>query len=283
MKAQNFQKLFLSLLLTLITITYASAQRAHHFATFNIRWDNPQDIGNLWKDRAPQIAALIRFHQIGIVGTQEGLKHQIEQLSDALNFDYLGVGRDDGKEKGEYTAILFDSEMYTLLDQGTFWLSPTPEKPSKGWDAALNRICSWGKFLSKDQTEFMVFNIHYDHVGQVAREESSKLLIRKIEEININNLPIILLGDFNVTPDNAAYTTLIRAQGWKDARLISQVPAYGPAGSFTGFDWEKEPEGIIDHIFVKGSLQVIRHGILTDNYGKKYPSDHFPVLVEVEF
>lgn len=283
MKVQNFQKLFLSLLLTLIAITYASAQRAHHFATFNIRWDNPQDIGNLWKDRAPQVAALIRFHQIGIVGTQEGLKHQIEQLSDALNFDYLGVGRDDGKEKGEYTAILFDSEMYTLLDQGTFWLSPTPEKPSKGWDAALNRICSWGKFLSKDQTEFMVFNIHYDHVGQVAREESSKLLIRKIEEININNLPVILLGDFNVTPDNAAYTTLIRAQGWKDARLISQVPAYGPVGTFTGFDWEKEPEGIIDHIFVKGSLQVIRHGILTDNYGKKYPSDHFPVLVEVEF
>ncbi len=255
----------------------------HQIATFNIRWANPGDDGNLWQDRLPQVAALIQFHQIGIIGTQEGLHSQITGLSEKLGYDYLGVGRDDGAEKGEYTAILYNVKEYKLLDQGTFWLSPTPEKPSKGWDASLNRICSYGKFKDSENEEFYVFNIHYDHIGQQAREESSKLVLKKIAEINSEELPVLLLGDFNVTPENAAYTTITNTSGWKDARLISEIPAYGPAGTFTGFDWEKMPDNIIDHVFVHGAVQVIRHGILTDNYGKKYPSDHFPVMVEVEF
>ncbi|WP_288373126.1 endonuclease/exonuclease/phosphatase family protein [uncultured Algoriphagus sp.] len=283
MKSPALIKSLSLLLLFIISFAPFSMAQTHQLATFNIRWDNPGDTGNLWKDRAPHVASLIQFHKIGIVGTQEGLKHQIEQLSNSLGFDYLGVGRDDGAQKGEYTAILYDGSQYELLDQGTFWLSPTPEVPSKGWDAALNRICSWGKFKSAEKEEFYVFNIHYDHIGQEAREESSKLVIQKIEEINTEKLPVVLLGDFNVTPDNAAYTTITSSDGWKDARLISRIPSYGPSGTFTGFDWEKMPDGIIDHIFVKGQVQVIRHGILTDNYGKKYPSDHFPVMVEVQF
>lgn len=283
MKSTNL--LNLSIVLLIITLTFGStfAQQGHQIATFNIRFDNAGDEGNLWKDRSPHVAALIQFHQIGLFGTQEGLEHQIEELSEMLDFEYLGVGRDDGAKAGEFTAILFDPTKYELLDQGTFWLSPTPEKPSKGWDAALNRICSWGKFKSKEGDTFFTFNIHYDHIGQQAREESSKLVIKKIGEINSENLPVILLGDFNVTPENPAYTTITKSKGWKDARLISEIPAYGPQGTFTAFDWEKMPEGIIDHIFVHGDVKVIRHGILTDNYGKKYPSDHFPVLVEIEF
>ncbi|WP_134201908.1 endonuclease/exonuclease/phosphatase family protein [uncultured Algoriphagus sp.] len=283
MKSQALIKSLSLLLLFIVSFAPFSMAQTHQLATFNIRWDNPGDTGNLWKDRLPHVTSLIQFHQIGIVGTQEGLKHQVEQLSNSLGFDYLGVGRDDGAQKGEYTAILYDGSQYELLDQGTFWLSPTPEVPSKGWDAALNRICSWGKFLSAEKEEFYVFNIHYDHIGQEAREESSKLVVQKIEEINTEKLPVVLLGDFNVTPENAAYTTITFSDGWRDARLISKTPSYGPAGTFTGFDWEKMPDGIIDHIFVKGPIQVIRHGILTDNYGKKYPSDHFPVMVEVQF
>lgn len=281
-----YQKISKSILLSLfficagITLTQA---QSHQLATFNIRWDNPGDEGNLWKDRAPYVAGLIQFHKIGLFGTQEGLHHQIQELKDALGYKYLGVGRDDGAEKGEYTAILFDPMQYTLLEDGTFWLSPTPDRPSKGWDAALNRICSWGKFKATDGSDFYVFNIHYDHIGQQAREESSKLVVQKIAEINQEKLPVVLLGDFNVTPENPAYTTITKASGWEDARLSSTIPSYGPAGTFTGFDWEKEPDGIIDHIFVHGNVQVIRHGILTDNYGKKYPSDHFPVMVEVRF
>lgn len=272
-------------LLTLFCVfAFALLQaQTHQIATFNVRFDNPRDEGNLWKDRAPHVMQLIQFHQIGLFGTQEGLTHQIKEMSKGLGYEYLGVGRDDGAEKGEYTAILFDPKRYKLEDSGTFWLSPTPETPSKGWDASLNRICTWGKFKDQKGKRFYVFNIHYDHIGQQAREESSKLVAAKAKELNKENLPAIWLGDFNVTPDNPAYQTIVSDPAWKDARLISKIPAYGPAGTFTGFDWEKTPDNIIDHIFVSGKIEVIRHGILTDNYGKKYPSDHFPVMVEVMF
>jgi endonuclease/exonuclease/phosphatase family metal-dependent hydrolase len=271
------------LLIFTFGITVLSSAQTHNFATFNIRYANQNDIGNLWKDRLPHVAGLIQFHQIELFGVQEALHDQLMDLTKALNYSYIGVGRDDGTENGEYAAILYDPNKFEIIDQGTFWLSPTPEKPSKGWDAALNRICTWGKFKDKGGKTFFVFNIHYDHIGQLAREESSKLVMAQVSKINKENAPALLMGDFNVKPDNAAYSTITSNPDWQDARLISEIPSYGPAGTFTSFDWEKMPEGIIDHVFVKGDLKVIRHGILTDNYGKKYPSDHFPVLVEVEF
>jgi endonuclease/exonuclease/phosphatase family metal-dependent hydrolase len=281
-----FQKtistLLLAFALIFIFIENISAQ-SHQFATFNVRYANPNDIGNLWEDRLPQVISLIQFHKIGLFGTQEGLAHQVKQMSEGLGYEYLGVGRDDGAEKGEYTAILFDPKQYKLEDSGTFWLSPTPESPSKGWDAALNRICSWGRFRDNKGKKFYVFNVHYDHIGQQAREESSKLVVAKVKEINTKNLPVILMGDFNVTPDNPAYTTITSDPSWKDSRLISKIPAYGPKGTFSAFDWDRMPDGIIDHIFVQGKIEIIRHGILTDNYGKKYPSDHFPVITELVF
>ena len=280
----KLKSIILCLFLAFVSASASIAQNnKHQIATFNIRWDNPGDEGNLWKDRQHHVVSLLQFHQIGIVGIQEGLIHQVKQLESNLEFDYIGVGRDDGEDKGEFSAILFDPQRYKLLDHGTFWLSPTPERPSKGWDAALNRVCTWGKFKDQSGQTFYVFNIHYDHIGQQAREESSKLVLKQINAINQEKLPVIWMGDFNVTPDNPAYTTIISAPGWKDARLISEIPAYGPAGTFTGFDWNKMPDGIIDHIFVNGPIKIIRHGILTDNYGKKYPSDHFPVMAEIQW
>lgn len=281
-----FQKtistLFLAFALIFIFSENLNAQ-THQFATFNIRWDNPGDEGNLWRDRLPHVVSLIKFHQIGLFGTQETLVHQLKQINEGLGYLSIGVGRDDGKEKGEFSPIHYDPKQYQLEDSGTFWLSPTPDSPSKGWDASLNRICTWGRFKDKSGKKFYVFNVHYDHIGQQAREESSKLLIAKVKEINSKNLPVILMGDFNVTPDNAAYTTITSDPNWKDARLVSEIPAYGPKGTFSAFDWDRMPDGIIDHIFVQGKIQVIRHGILTDNYGKKYPSDHFPVMAEIKF
>jgi endonuclease/exonuclease/phosphatase family metal-dependent hydrolase len=274
------------LLFTLVTIGIGSqplAAQEHRLATFNIRWDNPNDIGNLWKDRAPQIIQLIKFHQIGILGTQEALVHQLKELNEGLGYASIGVGRDDGKAKGEFSPIHYDPARYKLEDSGTFWLSPSPEAPSKGWDAALPRICTWARFSTTAGERFYVFNVHYDHMGQEARVESSKLMVAKIDSINSEGLPVIWMGDFNVTPDNPAYLYPLSQPNWRDARLVSQTPTYGPEGTFTGFDWDKLPDNIIDHIFVQGEIEVLRHGILTDNYGKKYPSDHFPVLAELRF
>jgi endonuclease/exonuclease/phosphatase family metal-dependent hydrolase len=261
-------------------VSFSLAQNMN-IATYNIRFDNPNDIGNLWKDRAPHLINLIKFHQMDIIGTQEGMYHQLEEIKNGLGYPYAGVGRDKGGKEGEFSAVFYNPEKLKVLDQSTFWLSETPDKPSKGWDAALNRVCTWVKFENKEGKKFYVFNVHYDHIGQKAREESSKLVIRKIKEINKENLPVVFIGDFNVMPDNPAYRTVLDNSDLKDSRLISKTPSIGNQGTFNGYNWEKLPEGIIDHIFVSPNITVIRHGILTDNYGMKYPSDHFPVMVEV--
>ncbi|MCS4436497.1 endonuclease/exonuclease/phosphatase family protein [Aquiflexum gelatinilyticum] len=263
-------------------VSFSLAQNMN-IATYNIRFDNPNDIGNLWKDRAPHLINQIKFHKMDIIGTQEGMYHQLEEIKNGLGYPYVGVGRDKGGKEGEFSAVFYHPEKLKILDQSTFWLSETPDKPSKGWDAALNRVCTWVKFENKEGKKFYVFNIHYDHIGQKAREESSKLVIRKIKEINTENLPVVFMGDFNVMPDNPAYQTVLNNSDMKDSRLISKTPSIGNQGTFNGFNWEKLPEGIIDHIFVSPNITVLRHGILTDNYGMKYPSDHFPVMVEVSW
>jgi endonuclease/exonuclease/phosphatase family metal-dependent hydrolase len=285
MKPASFQhhSLFLLLILMISFPFSHSYSQNLNIATYNIRFDNPNDVGNLWKDRAPHLINQIKFHKMDIIGTQEGMYHQLEEIKSVLGYPYVGVGRDKGGKEGEFSAVFYNPEKLKVLDQSTFWLSETPDKPSKGWDAALNRVCTWVKFENKEGKKFYVFNIHYDHIGQKAREESSNLVIRKIKEINTENLPVVFMGDFNVMPDNPAYQTVLNNSDLKDSRLISKTPSIGNQGTFNGFNWEKLPEGIIDHIFVSPNITVIRHGILTDNYGMKYPSDHFPVMVEVSW
>ncbi|WP_373496147.1 endonuclease/exonuclease/phosphatase family protein [Aquiflexum sp.] len=282
MKRNCFSVLLLAFfVLLVISISYQNSfAQTYQIATYNIRFDNPNDIGNLWKDRSPHLINQIKFHKMDIIGTQEGLYHQLEELKTALNFPYIGIGRDKGGKEGEFSAIFYNPDMFTVFEHSTFWLSESPDKPSKGWDAALNRVCTWGKFEDKAGNIFYVFNIHYDHVGQNAREESSKLVVQKIKEINIEGHPVIFIGDFNVKPDNPAYATVLENSNLKDSRLVSQTPSIGNQGTFNGFNWERLPEGIIDHIFVSTEIKVLRHGILTDNYGMKYPSDHFPVMIE---
>lgn len=250
--------------------------------TFNLRYDNPGDSGNLWKNRAPYAAALIRFHEFDIVGTQEGLKHQLEDLQrDLPDFAYYGLGRDDGKEKGEHSAIFYRKSVFNVLDSGSFWLSETPDKPGWGWDARFNRICSWMKLKTRKGNKVIyVFNVHYDHQGMVARRESSKLMLQKIKQI-AGKSPVILTGDFNGAHDTEWYRYLAESDLLNDAYKLARDP-YANNGSFNAFRPNNPSREIIDHIFISGQFSVKRYGILTDTYHGRYPSDHHPVLVTLE-
>ena len=250
--------------------------------SFNLRYDNLRDSGNLWKDRAPVAAALIRFHQFDIVGTQEGLRNQLDDLQNSLaGYAWYGIGRDDGKSKGEHSAIFYKKEKYNVLDSGDFWLSEHPEKPGFGWDARINRICSWLKLKEKKSRQsFYVFNVHYDHRGIQARKESSQLIMQKIQVI-AGNQPVILTGDFNGNHQSEWYASINTSGKLKDVLLQVNDP-YTNNGSFNSFQSGNPSKDIIDHIFISKQFGVARYGILTDTYHGKFPSDHYPILAELK-
>jgi len=250
--------------------------------TFNIRFDNPLDSGNLWVDRAPVVSNLIRFHRFDILGVQEALKNQIMDIRAALpEYEVYGKGRDDGKDGGEHSAILYKKDRFKLIKSGDFWLSETPDKPGKGWDATCcNRICSWIYLQDlKTGKQFYTFNVHYDHQGKIARRESSKLILKKISEI-AGTSPVILTGDFNGGRDSEWYQYLATSGHLADVYTKVKFP-YANNSSANGF---RTPKGqtVIDHIFMTDQFTATRWGILTDTYYGKFPSDHFPVLAELE-
>lgn len=251
--------------------------------TFNIRYDNPRDSGNLWVDRKAYVASLIRFHDFDVFGTQEGLKHQLDDIQQQLpQYERYGIGRDDGQTKGEHSAIFYKKEKFTLLKSGDFWLSETPDKPGFGWDARINRICSWVQL--KDQLTgktFYCFNVHYDHQGMVARRESSKLLLSKIRSISGND-PVILTGDFNGDHHSEWYQSIAHSGVLKDSFREVKYP-YVNNGSFQNFGRNFNAADIIDHIFISAHFLVKRWGVLTDSYSGKFPSDHFPILTEIQW
>lgn len=260
--------------------------------SFNIRFNNPNDGENAWPHRKALVANTVQFYRADLVGVQEALKEQLDDLSALLpEFVWLGVGRDDGKEQGEYSAILYRKDRFEVLQQVTFWLSEEPEQPgSVGWDAAITRVVTWAKFQDKrDAKKFFLFNTHFDHVGQRAREESAKLLLRQIQNV-AGSEPVIVTGDFNATASNPVYEILVgnaveqdsttQAHGLINTREISRLPHYGPDWTFHDFGRATERPGI-DYIFVNHRLNVLRHGIIADPAGGPYTSDHLPVLAEV--
>jgi endonuclease/exonuclease/phosphatase family metal-dependent hydrolase len=277
----NIKTTFLSALL-LISMLGASAQN-YAIATFNIRMDNPRDSGNLWIDRAPRAANLIRFHDFDVFGVQEAFKNQLEDMSRALpEYARYGVGRDDGKEAGEHSSIYFKKDLFKLLKSGDFWLSETPNVPGKGWDATCcNRICSWVYLEDiKTRKKFYVFNVHFDHQGVIARKESAKLMVQKINEIS-GNQPVVLTGDFNGNRSSELYQILSNSVLLTDSYAGVKFP-YENNASFNGF---RTPRGmdVIDHIFISKHFTSTKWGILTDTYFGKYPSDHFPVVTYLKF
>ena len=262
-----------------IQVTYA---QQFTIGTYNLRYDNPQDTGNLWINRAPVIAALIRFHDFDIFGTQEGYKNQLDDITHALpQYIYYGVGRNDGKDAGEHSAIFYKKDEFKLLNKGDFWLSQTPGKPGLGWDATCcNRICSWVYLQHKNSgKKFYFFNAHYDHQGVQARRESSKLILQKIKDI-AGNEPVIFTGDLNGSHKSEPYQTIANSGVLKDTYTQVKFP-YANNASHNGFGKTKDSTDIIDHIFITSHFTAGKWGLLTDTYHGKYPSDHFPVLAEI--
>ena len=270
--------------LLLIIVSFSMSAQEITVATFNLRFDNPGDLGNLWKDRAPAVASLIRFHGFDIFGTQEALINQLDDVSIALpEYSRYGKGRDDGKEGGEHSAIYFKTTRFKLLQSGDFWLSQHPDKPGLGWDATCcNRICSW-LYLKDNKTgkKLYVFNVHFDHEGQIARVESGKLMLKMIEKI-AGKENVILTGDFNGDRHSDWYLRLAGSGILRDSYQDVLHP-YENNSSFNAFGKEVSGTGVIDHIFISKGLKAKRWGILTDTYRGKFPSDHFPVMATIRF
>lgn len=262
---------------------FAQAQQ-YTFGTYNLRYDNPRDTGNLWINRAPVVAALIRFHNFDVLGTQEGLLNQLNDLSNALPaYSRYGLGRDDGKDAGEHSAIFYRKDKFDLLQHGDFWLSETPDQPTLGWDATCcKRICSWVQLKDKQSGKtFYFFNAHYDHQGVKARIESSKLVLQKIKTI-AGNSEVVFTGDLNGGHETDCYK-IIATSGWlKDSYTLAPTP-YTNNGSFNSFGSHVKSTELIDHIFVTKGFTVTRYGVLTDTYQGKFPSDHCPVMVNVQW
>lgn len=249
--------------------------------SFNIRLNVESDKDNAWPKRKQDVADLLTYYHPDYFGVQEALPEQMKDIKTGLkNYDYIGVGRDDGKEKGEFSAIFYDTNKLEVVKSGTFWLSETPEKPSKGWDAALNRICTYAVFKDKkSKKEFLAMNLHFDHVGNVARVKSSELILKKIKELNPKNLPVALSGDFNLTDDSEPIKIL--SQNMKDTFYHSETKHYGPVGTFTGFNVNEVPKDRIDYIFTQG-FKIRSHRHINDRRENLlYPSDHFPVIVNL--
>lgn len=274
----HFVTLFLFVL-----IAQLSAQEMR-FMTYNIRYANVNDGDNQWEKRKEYLGDQIEFYAPDVIGIQEGLQLQVNYLNARLaEYDFIGVGRNDGKNKGEYCAIFYDRRKLDVLEQDTFWLSEHPEKVSVGWDAAMERICTYGLFSNKiTGKKFWVFNTHFDHIGVLAREKSAVLIAQKIKEINEGNFPVILMGDFNLNDQSKAITFL--SGEFNDTRMVSKNRPFGPFGTFTGFAFEEPVKDRIDYIFCsKEDIRVQKYAVLTDSRDQKYPSDHFPVLIQVEF
>ena len=253
--------------------------------SYNIRYDNPQDGPNAWTHRKEKVANLVQFYQPDLIGLQEVLDGQLTYLEAQLkSYGRIGVGREDGKRKGEFSPIFYAQATLELLDSGTFWLSETPEQPSVGWDAALERIATWGMFRYRDSGDTLVFfNTHFDHRGQEARKESARLFRRKIDELSAR-YPVMATGDFNSTPQSVPYQELTRNQGLRDAYIVSELPHVGPDQSFSGFEVTDTLAGDrIDYVLVSSQLTVVRHAIITTFSDQHFPSDHLPVVAEVKW
>ncbi|ADQ17383.1 Endonuclease/exonuclease/phosphatase [Leadbetterella byssophila DSM 17132] len=267
-------------ILILLLSVQASAQNLR-ISSYNIRMNRANDGVNNWNLRKDKVNELIRYHDFDIVGVQEAFKDQLDDMLRMKEYAYTGSGREDGKSAGEHSAILYKTSRFKLLKSGDFWYSETPDVPGKGWDArCCNRICSWARF--KDlvtKKEFYVFNSHFDHEGVEARRNSGKLLVAKMKEI-AGKLPVIAMGDLNSTPDTEQVVYI--SQHYNDTFNASEMPPYGPIGTFNAFKYDAALKDRIDYIFVSEHFKVKKYATLTDSYQQKFPSDHLPVVVDLE-
>ncbi|MEA3460665.1 MAG: endonuclease/exonuclease/phosphatase family protein [Bacteroidota bacterium] len=260
----------------------AVAQEPVELITYNIRMNTSGDGEHAWPYRKDDVAALFRFHRADIFCVQEALPEQMDDLDAAFpDFTYEGIGRDDGKREGEFSAVFYNHKRFKKLDGGTFWLSETPEACSFGWDAACRRVCSWVKLKDEVTGEILqVFNTHFDHRGEVARRESAQLILDKIEEISEGKGRVVLCGDFNLSPGSEPIALI--GSKLQDAFLVSEQPPYASVATYHGFTYDDPPKERIDYVFVSNDLKVLRYGGLTDSRDRSFFSDHLPVLVTIQ-
>jgi endonuclease/exonuclease/phosphatase family metal-dependent hydrolase len=255
--------------------------------SFNIRYDEPRDLDNAWPKRREMVAGTIRFYGADIAGLQEALVGQVEALEGLLpEYSWVGVGRDDGAEGGEFSPVFYLRDRFRRLDSGTFWLSEKPGSPGPpGWDGACPRIVTWARLEDlRTGNPVVVFNTHFDHVGKTAREESARLLRSKIGSI-AGRTVAVLTGDFNCKERDPPFAILTATDGpgpaLLDTRRLVRTPPYGSTSSYHGFSTDAAPGLPIDHIFVRGGFEVLRWGIVADRWDGRFVSDHNPVLAEI--
>ena len=262
----------------------------NHFrvATFNIRLQTPSDSdARAWDKRKIDVARIIKQYDFDIFGVQEvgNSKQEADLIALIPNYTYFGKGRDNQQgTEGEQIGIFFKTKRYSVKDKGSFFLSETPEIMSKGWDAACRRMCVWTKLYDKQtKATFIVFCTHFDHIGVKARAKSAKLIVSRVKAI-VGNMPVLLVGDLNSTPDSREmYKTF--TDNMDDSRIVSIIPVKGYLGTFNGYEISNDSIStfqLIDYIFCQ-KIKVKSYKVLRDKYSEgSYPSDHFPVMIECE-
>lgn len=273
--------------LVLIGLLFSS----HVFAqinvmTFNIRLDTDSDSLNAWKYRKDKVCSQILYEGAQLIGVQEALHNQIVDMLKCLpGYSYTGGGRDDGRDKGEASAILYDTMRFRLLTGSTFWLSEKPELPgNKGWDAAYPRVVTWAKFYDKKEKKtFFHFNTHFDHMGIIARRESAKMILHAVDSI-AGKIKAIVTGDFNAIPDSEPMQIILKTKNFHltDSKMVSKLTHYGPSGTFNGFESKERDEFPIDYIMFNHGITVLRHATLSQSWRGRFSSDHFPVLATLK-
>jgi endonuclease/exonuclease/phosphatase family metal-dependent hydrolase len=273
--------------LLLLMIAFSGVSQTVTVMSYNIRLDTEADGVNQWKNRTGKVVGLLKKYNPDLLGVQEAMHNQMMDLQKELpDYAFVGVGRDDGKQKGEYSAIFYKKDKYEVLNQNTFWLSETPDVPgSKSWDAAITRVVTFA--LLKDKTtgkSFIYSNTHFDHVGKEARKQSASIIkiylsgfvagstFDKIEK----EIPIIVSGDFNSEPTDAPYLTMIDGEHLK---LHDSRPADELTGTFCGFEVNAMKCKTIDYVFHSAHWKATAYQVIQNHDGKYYPSDHLPVFV----
>ncbi len=278
-----FNKLMKMKYIIVMVLAISSFGFAQDFSvmSYNIKLDYPKEGKNSWENRQEFLTNQIKFYEPDVLGVQEAMPNQMRAMDSLLvEYSFVGVGRDDGKDKGEYSAIFYKNKNLEVIQSGTFWLSDSPKEVSMGWDAVCNRICTYALFEDIDsKKKFWAFNTHFDHVGKEARKNSATLIIEKIKELNSENYPIVLTGDFNMEPDHESIK-YIKTE-LKDSKDIADLD-FGPEGTFNGFHFDKPVTRRIDFAFVSENVEVSKYAVLSDNWDLRYPSDHMPVFIRIK-
>ncbi len=277
-----FKNLFYFVFINLLCVSLNAQQIK--IISYNIRLNLDSDGENSWTNRKDFFTSQIQFYEPDIFGVQEATPIQVIDIASALpQYSNVGLGR-EGVGKGESSNIYFKKDTYLMLKENTFWLSDTPDFISKGWDAACNRVCTYALLEDKRTKKiFWVFNTHLDHIGELARTNGIELILSKINTLNVQKYPVIFMGDFNSEPNEERIINLKKSM--LDCRDISIQKPFGPSGTFNDFKHNQAVTKCIDYIFISknSKLQVKKYAVLSDSKDLKYPSDHLPVFIELNF